>query len=426
MKYDSFFVKVNIILLFAALILASCEEKLKIEVSPKTVEFDANPAEAKTVNISANVEWEVVIEQEEEWLTIDPAQGKGNATITITASDNAVFTDREAFIIISGEGVDNAKVRVLQLRSLDVAEYIEDPKFKQYCLAKFDNDPQDGKISLKEAKIVKVIDIKDNMEIKSLAGIEYFSNITTLNCSGNNLKSFDLSKNTELRKLDCSYNPIEHIDVSVLARLTDLVIFDAGLTKIDVSENTALQWLAVSNNKIASIDLSNNKNLLGFECNNNKFTSLDISKNAELMNLYCGGNQLKELDVSKNMNLVHLYCSNNKQLDRINTSQNAKLETFSCTHNKIATLDLDNNKNLTQLQCDSTQITKLILKENTELRVLSCYGKLTESIDLSNNTLLQILKLRNNDALKYIYVWEGCDTLNRYYEKGSNTFYRIK
>jgi len=455
MKYKCLFARVSIMLFFAALMLPSCVEKLNLTVSPRVIEFDANPTEAQTINISANVEWNATIMQEDEWITIDLAQGSGNATISITAIENGIFTERNARIVITGEGVKTDTVRILQFPSLDVAELIEDEVFRQYCLEKYDREPQDGKISLKEAKSTwryktddnKIIDAreiivnyyptKENpypIKIKSLAGIEYFSKIIKLNCSGNEITNIDLSKNTELRILDCSFNPIDHIDVSIYPKLTDLFLYDIGLTNIDVSKNVALQWLAVSNNEITSIDVSNNNDLEGLECNYNKLTRLDISKNPKLKYLQCVDNQLKELDVSKNTNLVYFYCYNN-DLSNIDLSKNLSLQSFSGSNNNFTRLDVSNNISLTQLFCDNNPLTTLDISQNTKLTNLQCSNtKLSGSIDISNNIPrpdegymgLMYLNLKRNPTLTTIFVWKGFDKENKYYEVDDIKLYQEK
>ena len=434
MKYDCSFAKINIMLLFAVLILSSCIEKIKISISPRVVEFEANPVEALTINVSANVEWTATIRQEEKWLSIEPLQGTGNATITITAVENGIFDTRKAYIVISGEGVKSDSIRVEQFASIDVAEQIEDENFRNYCLKVYDNAPQDGKISLREAMNVREMIVK-SLEIKSLVGLEYFSRIYKLNCSDNEIKNIDFSKNKEIKILDCSFNPLDQINFGELDKLVDLTVYDAGLTSIDVSKNKTLEWLAISNNKITSIDVSNNLELRGLECNYNNLSRLDVSKNTKLQTLYCVNAQLRELDVSRNLDLVYLWCGNN-QIATLNVSQNANLQSLSCSNNGIANLNLSNNKKLVDLVCDRNLLTTLDVSQNTLLRNIRCsgriddngnpIGKLTGNIDVSSNILLREFDFQNNPLLAIIYVWQGFDKENPYYRKDGATKFEEK
>ncbi len=125
----------------------------------------------------------------------------------------------------------------------DVCTTMDDSNFMKYCYDKFDVN-HDGKVSMQEAAAVKSMDCSYKY-ITSLKGIQYFTSITSLECTNNKLTTLDVSKNAALEKLD------------VLENL---------LTTLDVSKNTALKVL---------------------DCSNNKLTTLDVSKNAALEKLYC-------------------------------------------------------------------------------------------------------------------------------------------
>jgi len=116
-------------------------------------------------------------------------------------------------------------------------------------------------------------------------------NITYLNCSGNQLTSLDVSKNTKMTHLECQYNKLTSLNVSGAITLTHLFC-----------------W----NNELKSLDVSKNTELINFWCHNNQLTSLDVSKNPKLLASMCNNNQLASLDLSKNTALAVLYCNNNR------------------------------------------------------------------------------------------------------------------
>ena len=201
-----------------------------------------------------------------------------------------------------------------------------DPIFRAYVLENFDTDG-DGKISEAEALAVTQIVVgddyhwaEDDKAISSLKGIEYFTNLTFLQCGGNRLTKLDISRNTALTKLKCMGNQ---------------------LTELDVSKNTALTELW---------------------CYGNQLTALDVSKNTELRYLYCAGNQLTKLDVSKNTELRYLYCFTN-QLTTLNISGCTALETLLCYRNQLTALDVSKNTALQWLSCYSNQLTELDLSK---------------------------------------------------------------
>ena len=149
--------------------------------------------------------------------------------------------------------------------------------------------------------------------ISSLKGIEYFTALTYLSCSNNQLTSLDVSKNTALTDLYCNNNK---------------------LTSLDVSKNTKLKWFDCDYNQLTSLDVSKNTKLKLFGCDHNQLTSLDVSKNTALTDLYCDDNQLTSLDVSKNTALTNLVCSQN-QLTSLNVSKNTALTELWCFENQI-------------------------------------------------------------------------------------------
>ena len=61
--------------------------------------------------------------------------------------------------------------------------------------------------------------------ISDFTGIEYFTALTTLNCSENRLTSLDVSKNTALTRLYCHNNQLTTLDVSNNTALTSSLCF---------------------------------------------------------------------------------------------------------------------------------------------------------------------------------------------------------
>ena len=149
---------------------------------------------------------------------------------------------------------------------------------------------KDGKLTENEIKKVTSISVSGILPIGNLEGIEYFTNLETLNCSGCNLYFLDVSKNTALTTLMC---------------------YNCNLYSLDVSKNTALKYLCCDFNQLTSLDVSKNTALTDLSCYYNQLTSLDVSKNTTLEWLKCFSNQLTSLDVSKNTALTNLWCYHN-------------------------------------------------------------------------------------------------------------------
>ena len=89
--------------------------------------------------------------------------------------------------------------------------HFPDAIFREYISNHFDADHDDF---LTEGEVKGVTDIKcSDMNIESLIGIEYFPELTKLDCSNNLLKDLDISKNTKLKYLICEHNLLEKLDI---------------------------------------------------------------------------------------------------------------------------------------------------------------------------------------------------------------------
>ena len=251
------------------------------------------------------------------------------------------------------------------------AENFPDKNFREYLLAQ--SYGADAKLTPEEISSITEIGVSEK-SISSLKGIEYFTALTYLSCSNNQLTSLDVSKNTALTDLYCHHNQ---------------------LTSLDVSKNTKLKWFACDYNQLTSLDVSKNTKLKLFECDHNQLTSLDVSKNTALTELYCYNNQLTSLDVSKNTALTELYCYNN-QLTSLDVSKNTALTELYCRNNNLTSLDVSKNTALTELSCDDNQLTSLDVSKNTALTELSCSINQLASLNVSKNTALTELSCYYN------------------------------
>lgn len=113
-----------------------------------------------------------------------------------------------------------------------------DEIFRGYVLNSIDADG-DGILTQEECSAVDRINVKDNF-ISSLKGIEYFTNLRSLDCSSNELASLDVTHNLALSSLTCGYNK---------------------LTSLDISNNPALSFLHLQGNPIEIINIGNNPKL---------------------------------------------------------------------------------------------------------------------------------------------------------------------
>ncbi len=202
-----------------------------------------------------------------------------------------------------------------------------DDVFRSYVSENYDKDRNsvlnDAEITAINSIVLRKKDIRD------LKGLEFFTNLRQLYCSGNPLTGLDVRENTELITLDCS---------------------DCGLT---------------------SLDVSNNKKLTGLSCGRNKLTSLDVSNYTEL----------DTLNLKDTPSLQSLKCSS-CNLTRINLAGCTGLNDLRCSENQLTELDVSDCTALESLYCDSNQLTSLNLHNSHMLVQLDCHFNMIEELDL--------------------------------------------
>ncbi len=268
-----------------------------------------------------------------------------------------------------------------------------DEIFRSYVDENFDTTDDDI-LDSDEIEAVTGINVYD-MGISDLTGVEYFTSLTYLNCSCNNLTSLDVSKNTELFSLACEQNNLTALDISKNVNLERVFTQYNQLTSLDVSANTLLIELRCQGNAITVLDVSQNTALTYLDCDENQLTSLDASQNTALTYLDCGYNQLTSLDVSQNTALTYLDCSGN-QLTSLDVSKNTALIDLSCGYNQLASIDVSNNTALIDLRCGNNQLESLNVSNNTALTILYCYNNQLTVLDVSKNTELEDLLCESN------------------------------
>jgi Leucine-rich repeat (LRR) protein len=172
-----------------------------------------------------------------------------------------------------------------------------------------DTDGKNDSVLL--SSIINVTSLNvSNSGLTSLSGIEYFSNLETLNCQGNLLTTINVSSNPALKYLDCSKNPLLALDVSKNTQLSELYCDGIVTTTKKINAKTSVA------NQLNVLDVSNNLSLTKLSCSNNQIVSLDLSKNTLLTDVNCSNNSLQTLNLSN---------GNNAKLSNLNFKTNASL-----------------------------------------------------------------------------------------------------
>ncbi|MBQ3731077.1 MAG: leucine-rich repeat domain-containing protein, partial [Muribaculaceae bacterium] len=232
--------------------------------------------------------------------------------------------------------------------------------------------------------------------ISNLKGIEYFTNLSSLNISNNNLTSVDLSHNTNLEDLYCSNNQLTSLNLS---NLTNLEI-------LDCSNNKLTTLYAYSFSELKTINCSYNTLLTYVYCYNDNLTSLNVT----------GCTALKQLKGDENPNLstvtgladctamTYINLGDCALTDISAVSGMPNLTTLEVYNNRLTSLDVHgksnlktlnifNNPLLTDLKCYSCNLTYLNVSACTALQGLRCYynADLTSIMGLADCTAITYL-----------------------------------
>ena len=269
-----------------------------------------------------------------------------------------------------------------------------DENFRNWLLER--HYGEDGYLTDAEIANVKSIFVPSK-NIASLKGIEYFTAMTVLTCSGSNqLTTLDLSNNTTLTFLNCGGSgQLTSLNVSGCTALETLECQANNMTSLNVSGCTALKTLTCYSNQLTTLDVSDCTALESLSCKSNQLTTLNVTKNTALTELDCGSNQLSTLDLSKNTALAYMYCYGN-QLKSLDVSKNTALIELACGSNQLTELNVSKNTQLTGLACDGNQLKSLDVSKNTALKWLFCEGNELTSLDVSKKLVLAELWCFNN------------------------------
>ena len=258
-------------------------------------------------------------------------------------------------------------------------ENFPDEYFRQYLLSK--DYGQDGILTAEELKGIKTLilnfdkaeeaaaDLVPKIPLRSLKGLEFFTELEVLNCNDCLLTELNLTCNNKLKELECAGNKLTELDLSQNRELRSINCSLNKLEDLDIANNEALTSFIGSHNPFHSaLDFSyqhNLKTLYVALCNLN---SLDLSQNPELTTLSCIGNDLTYLDLSHNPKLIELYCGDNHGLTEINLKNCPKLQLVLCDECQLKALDLSQCLDLKRVSCINNQLESLILNPDAEVQ----------------------------------------------------------
>lgn len=258
-------------------------------------------------------------------------------------------------------------------KTLEGAVIIENLELSQILLEKygdykvFINEEGYAQMTKAHADAVTELDLGFGRYTgSSLKGIEHFSNLKLLSCSGSGLETADLSKNTKLQKLLLGHNELlVSLNLTGCNELMTVSVGGCGkLTELNIENKGKLEVLDYSH------------------------TEIDIPtewwpKFTSLTSLGCAGRFVGVLDIPTSVKgkLTSLVCQNN-QLNSLNLTEFPELRVLECYDNNLTDLDLVVAPKLQTLRCFSNKIKTLEIASLNELTKLDC-GKQKDDIELT-------------------------------------------
>ncbi|MEO9572091.1 MAG: T9SS type A sorting domain-containing protein, partial [Polaribacter sp.] len=368
--------------------------------------------------------------------------------------------------------VDDAAFSTLNLKNIDRVvnfsedcsgthtndTYIEDTNFEQSLIDLGYDTELDNYVTTAIITSISTLNISGK-SIKSIKGIEYFTGLTSLdcsnnelsqinlennveleilNCSSNNLTSLVLDSNIELRWLDCNSNNLFELNIkngnnSNFSFFSSFLNSDLVCIEVDNTSFSNENWFNISSQITFSENCGSYKkpgytyipddnfeqaliqfgydnstdnyvlteNISGLTELNLYFFNISNLKGIEdfvsLTSLNCSVNNFTSLDLSSNTALTTLNCTNNKELTSLNISSNTLLTTLNCYNNSLIDLNVSSNTLLTSLSCSSNNLSNLDISANLLLNQLNCSTNYLNSLNINSNTLLTSLSCSSNN-----------------------------
>ena len=236
---------------------------------------------------------------------------------------------------------------------------IPDAAFLNYLKGSFPQiiDNSTNELIISKAALVTSNLSCQNCNITNLEGVQYFSRVTKINFSNNQIVSMpSLLPMTALETVHMYTNQLTTApDFRGIQNLKTVLIYENQLTTMPLfGNNPIIEEIIISKNKIADItSLAGVPSLVKLDVGENQLTALpDLSQNINLLELICWSNQLSVLpDLSKLTALTRLNAGKNKLTVTPDLKKNDQLAILALDNNYLTQgLDLSGMSGLTSVK----------------------------------------------------------------------------
>ena len=361
------------------------------------------PSVTLTGPFTTGMDYYFVVAPSVESESFAPAALKKGFSLTFTRRDGTSFTKTASSGI--GDDTDLAAGMILDLGAINLSgatyqEAITNPAFINAVGEQVNWELTGGIVYLTDVnkqaiEAVTSLNIEDK-NLTDISGIEYFTQLTELNCSRNLLTALPVENLTNLISLSCGNNQLTALPVENLTNLTLLYCSYNQLTELPVGNLTNLKSLSCSDNQLTALPVENLTNLTLLYCSNNQLTEqLPVESLTNLTSLYCDNNQLTALPVGNLTKLTSLYCNNN-QLTALLVGNLTLLEQLNCGTNLLTELDIEKLTQLKNLYCNNNQLISLPVGNLTQLKNFSCSNNQLTALSVGSLTNLVVLDCSEN------------------------------
>ncbi|MBO7140567.1 MAG: hypothetical protein J6W19_08375 [Prevotella sp.] len=375
-----------------------------------------------------------------------------NSTVTLNGYDQAI---RDLDAISLGEGMNIAqpaygrfdsssktitndwgKVAASVELSMGLALNSSNFPDNNFLLYVKDLDPNTNGV-LTDAEIAEVTEIDvQGKNISSLRGIEFFTALTKLNCSHNNLSQLNLSKNTKLTYVDCCVNSIDterfYLMVTGLPTLKKYVggtlITNDNAVPTQLANEKGWQVKSEYGDAIGGVLVAPQnfpdqqfRNCVEKEFDKDEDYLLDTNELLNATRLDAQGYMyLRDFTGLRYLYYLKYLNIRGKFAGAIDVSKNKWLEELNCESNDLTSLDVTKNTKLKKLICNyNTELTSLDISKNEELEVLELSDCNLTSLNVSykhhnlktlhvDRNRLERLDLTYNPIKGKLYIFDNC------------------
>jgi Leucine-rich repeat (LRR) protein len=235
---------------------------LSLSTNSNLRQLDCQSNQLEFLDLSVNVKLTELYCQSNQLRSLDVKNGNNEQITAFDARDNpplsCIAVDDAAYSAANWPNVD---VQGLFNEEGCAVVYIPDAGFKAALLANTGiNTNGDTEIQVSEAKAYTGDIQVPSTGISDMTGLEAFTKLTALDCSGNQLSELDVKANELLTQLNCSNNQLSRLALRSNPLLEQLDCSNNQLELLDLRMNSALKDVLCQSNQLHSLDLRNGAN----------------------------------------------------------------------------------------------------------------------------------------------------------------------